>query len=93
MKDDQKKAVALGYSKEDEAPKVLAKGQGLVAEKIIESAKENKIPLIKDPETVTSLTSIEMGQAIPPELYQVVANIYTFLIDRDREMERIIHEK
>jgi len=73
-------AVALGYNpSKDSAPRVLATGDGLVAEKIIAIAKENKIPIREDPVLVAALASIDLDETIPPELYAVVAEVLAFV--------------
>ena len=81
--DGQKKrlyAAALKYKlHEDAAPKLIAKGKGLIAEKILEIAREHNIPVKEDPELIQALMKLELNQFIPPELYQVVAEIMAFI--------------
>lgn len=81
MKDgDSKKAVALRYNKEtDSAPRVVAKGRGGVAEKILQIAKEYNIPLKEDPVLVEALSTLDLYQEIPPELYRAVAEVLAFV--------------
>lgn len=75
-----KKAVALRYDKQkDSAPKVTAKGQGIVARKIIDLARENDIPIKDDPDLVEVLSSIEINEEIPPEIYVAVAELLAFV--------------
>ena len=75
-----KKVVALKYDPpEDSAPKVTAKGQGIVAEKIIEVAKKNNIPIRNDPELVNILSQLDLDEEIPPTVYQVVAEVLAFV--------------
>ena len=69
---EKKTAVALEYEPTDQAPKVIASGQGYVAEKIIQTAREADIPVHRDEKLAGSLREIEIGEYIPPELYQVV---------------------
>ena len=70
-------AVALKYNPEkDYTPIVVASGHGHVAEKIINLADENGVPVYRDDSTTALLTMLNVGQGIPPELYQVVAGIY-----------------
>lgn len=70
-------AVALKYNPEkDYTPIVVASGQGHVAEKIINLADENGVPVYRDDSAAALLTMLNVGQGIPPELYQVVAGIY-----------------
>lgn len=83
-KDNQKTAVALAYEPGDRAPKILATGKGAVAERIIETAKANDVPFYKDNKLAETLSKLEIGDAIPPELYEVVAEILVFVDDMDR---------
>ena len=79
-----KTAVAIAYEPGDVAPKILATGKGRVAEKIIETAKENDVPFYQDHKLAETLSKLEIGDAIPPELYDVVAEILVFVDDMDR---------
>ena len=79
-KEEPKTAVALRYDiDQDEAPRVIAAGKGLLAEKIIEKAKESDVPLHKDPKLAKTLSNLEIGENIPPELYEVVAEVLVFI--------------
>lgn len=80
----QKTAVAVAYEPGERAPRILASGKGEVAEKIIEKAKENDVPLYKDNKLADTLSKLKIGDAIPPELYEVVAEILVFVDDMDR---------
>jgi flagellar biosynthesis protein len=71
------KVVALRYEGVG-APRVTAKGEGLVAEKILELAKEHHIPLHEDPNLVTVLAKLELGDEIPVALYRAVAEVIAF---------------
>ena len=66
------------------APKILAAGKGEVAERIIETAKENDVPFYQDHKLAGTLAKLEIGSTIPPELYEVVAEILVFVDDMDR---------
>ncbi len=90
MSEKKRTAVALGYEKGDQAPTILASGVGHVADKIIETAKEAKIPVHQDEQLAKTLSQLEIGQAIPPELYDVVAEILVFVSDMDRLKEKMI---
>ena len=80
------KAVALGYDRaEDEAPRVLAKGQGFVAEKIQALALEHDIPVMQDAQIIDNLTKIELNQEIPEELFAAVAQILAFIYKLDQK--------
>ena len=80
----EKTAVASAYEPGDAAPKILATGKGEVAQKIIDKAKENAVPLYKDNKLADTLSKLKIGDAIPPELYEVVAEILVFVDDMDR---------
>jgi len=76
----QKKAVALQYQpKLDNAPKVIAKGKGQVAEKIIEIAREHNIYIQNDPDLIEVLSQLDLNQEIPPDLYIVIAELLAFV--------------
>ncbi|MDB5083235.1 MAG: FlhB protein [Bacilli bacterium] len=78
--DNPRKATALGYqANTDRAPRVLALGKGQTADRIIETAKANGIPIHEDAALVETLVTLDIGQEIPPELYQVVAEILVFV--------------
>ncbi len=82
-----KTAVALSYEAGDQAPKILATGKGYVAEKIIEAAKEENVPIHKDEKLVATLSKLEIGDYIPKELYGVVAEILVF-VDRVESVKK-----
>lgn len=72
-----KSAVALRYNPDkDYTPIVVASGHGHVAEKIINLADENGVPIYRDDSATALLTMLNVGQGIPPDLYQLVAGIY-----------------
>lgn len=73
-------AVALSYEPEKGAPEVLAKGRGLLAQKIKDIARENDVPIVEKPELARAIYhSAEVGQFIPPELYKAVAEVLAFV--------------
>ena len=75
-----KKAVALRYNTEKEnAPKVVAKGKGNIAERIIKIAEENELPIKKDEDLVELLTKIDIDKEIPSNLYKAVAEVFSFI--------------
>ena len=80
----KKTAVALSYDPEDTAPKIIATGKGHLAEKIIDTAKEADIPIHKDEALADTLSRLELGSNIPPELYEVVAEVLVFVDKMDR---------
>lgn len=82
---ETKKAVALSYKPgRNNAPKVVASGRGIVAEKIMEIARENDIPFYSDPQLVETLIKLDLSQEIPPELYRVIAEVLVFVYQMDR---------
>ncbi len=76
---NRKRAVALHYEAgQDRAPRVTAKGAGQVAEKIIELARGEDIPISEDPDLVSALIQLDFYEEVPPELYRAVAEILAF---------------
>lgn len=74
------KAVALKYEKEkDAAPRVVAKGRGSIAEKIVETARVHNVPLHEDKNLVEVLETLDLETEIPPELYRAVAEVLAFI--------------
>jgi flagellar biosynthesis protein len=74
------KASALRYDpKKNNAPVITAKGRGELAEKIIEIAKKENIPITKNNALADILDGLDIYEEIPPELYKVIANIFAFL--------------
>ena len=85
----EKTAVAIAYVPGERAPKVLATGTGNVAEKIIEVAEENDVPQYEDSELAETLSKLQIGEMIPPELYEVVAEILVFVNDMDKMRSKL----
>ena len=85
----RKTAVALGFEPGDEAPKILATGQGHVAETISEGAKENDIPIHRDPKLAKTLSELDFGDYIPPELYEVVIQVLMYVDRIDSVKEKM----
>lgn len=75
----EKKAVALTYHETLNAPVVLAKGRGEVAEKIVETAKKHGIETYFDEQLLDTLMAVAVGEEIPTELYTIVAKILLFV--------------
>lgn len=86
---EKKQAVALEYEPGDKAPKVIATGQGLLAEKIIEVAKEADVPVHKDEKLARSLSVLDIGEYIPQELYSIVAEILVFVDGMDKIQDKL----
>jgi flagellar biosynthesis protein len=78
--DKSPKAVALKYDhQKNKAPRVIAKGRGDIAEKIIEVAKAHNVPLYEDKNLIQILEALELETEIPPELYRAVAEVLAFI--------------
>ncbi len=80
MEEKVKKAAALKYERgRDRAPRLVAKGKGAVAEKIVEIARETGVEVLEDRELVEFLVALDVGQEIPPELYRAVAEVLAYV--------------
>lgn len=82
-------AVALAYNPGDSAPKILATGKGHMARRIMDEAKANDVPFYKDSKLAETLSALEIGDAIPPELYEVVAEILVFVDGMDKVKQKL----
>ena len=80
----RKQAIALQYSPDEVAPKIIASGTGIVADKIIEKAKESDVPLYRDNKLADTLSKLDIGDYIPPELYSIVAEILVCVDNLDK---------
>ncbi len=89
-KEKKKTAVALQYNRGDEAPKVIATGKGILADKILDKAKESGIAVYEDEKLSGTLSKLEIGDMIPPELYSVVAEILVFVDRMDRIKKKML---
>lgn len=78
-------AVALKYAPGDAAPKVVAKGRGLIAEEIISRAKEHGVYVHESPELVALLSNVDLDDQIPPALYVAVAELLAWLYRVERQ--------
>ncbi|HZH74632.1 MAG TPA: EscU/YscU/HrcU family type III secretion system export apparatus switch protein [Archangium sp.] len=88
MSDDVEMAVALKYDKEkDVAPRVVAKGLRLKAEQIREIAKKYNIPMMKNLPLASALYRVDVGQEVPEELYDAVAEILNFVYALQQEQQ------
>lgn len=84
-----KKVAAIRYEAGGQAPQVVAKGSGLIAERILEEGQAHDIPVYKDEKLAETLAKLELGDYIPPELYQVVAEIMVFVTDLDKLYDKM----
>lgn len=82
--DPQQLAVALAYHEEDGAPKVVAKGRGLLAQAILDRAREAGIYVHESPELVAMLMQVDVDSRIPPQLYVAVAELLAWLYRLER---------
>mgnify|MGYP003375481858 CR=1 FL=1 len=78
-----KKAIALSYKEDMNAPTIVASGSGLVAENILAEAQKHQVPVYEDKKLATILAKLELGNEIPSELYEVIAKILVFVGDMD----------
>ncbi|HEX3037512.1 MAG TPA: EscU/YscU/HrcU family type III secretion system export apparatus switch protein [Oscillospiraceae bacterium] len=76
-------ATALKYSKDapGNAPVVVASGMGYMAQKIIDVAQENNVPIYQDDSLSSLLSQLEVGSEIPPELYQAIVDLYVYFLN------------
>ncbi|GAB4169149.1 MAG: FlhB-like flagellar biosynthesis protein [Rickettsiaceae bacterium] len=85
------KAVALGFDeKKDPVPKVLATGKGEIAEKIMQVARENNVPMHRDAKLVEILSVLDIDEHIPLEVYSVVAEILTCIYEQETKKQQSI---
>jgi len=80
--DGKKRAVALKYDEENNVtPVIVASGIGYMAEKIVEVAAENNVPVFEDSSLSTVLSQLELGAEVPEELFKVVVDIYVYFLN------------
>ena len=82
------KAVALSYDSSESVPKVIAKGEGIIARNIIEKGKDENIVIYEDKNLVDSLIGLDINDTIPEELYEAVAEIIFYVYNLDIEKGR-----
>ncbi len=78
-----RRAAALQYGKDDTAPVVVASGMGYLAERLVDVAQDNGVPVYEDDSLATMLTQLKLGQEIPQELYQAIVEIYVYFLNFD----------
>ncbi|MDF2606379.1 MAG: type secretion system protein [Bacillales bacterium] len=87
----RKEAIALKYDVISEnSPVVVAKGKGIIAENILSKAEENNIPIQRDDSLMEMLGNLEINEAIPEELYSVVAELFAYIYKIDKEAEKFL---
>lgn len=84
----RKKAVAVKYNSKMVAPKVVGSGKGRIAERIEELGRENDLHIIQDKKLVDELYRVDIGDNIPPDLYEVVAQLLVFIGDIDSRYKK-----
>lgn len=83
-----KKVVALKYEENGvSAPKVVAKGQGIIAQKIMEKAREFDVPIFQNKALAESLLNLDTGEQIPPNLYKAVAEVFVWLMKSEKKAQ------
>jgi flagellar biosynthesis protein len=83
-----KKAVALKYEEDGRsAPKVVAKGKGAIAQKIMEKADEFDIPIFQNKALAESLLNLDLDEQIPPNLYKAVAEVFVWLMKSEKKAQ------
>lgn len=83
-------AVALAYLENSGAPKVVAKGKGLIAEQIIQKAKESGVFVHESRELVSLLMNIDLDQQIPSGLYQAIAELLAWVYQIENKEQRVL---
>ncbi len=83
---EQRSAVALAYGASDGAPRVVARGRGLLADEIIRRANEHEIFVHQSAELVALLMQVELDREIPPSLYQAIAELLAWLYRIDASL-------
>ena len=84
----RRKAAALTYEQGFDAQVVSAAGVGVIADKIIEKAESNDVPIVYNKELTDLLCNVDVGEYIPPELYDAVAHVIAYITDLDKLIER-----
>lgn len=87
-----KTAVALEYEPGEQAPKVLATGKGHIADRIIATAEAARVPVHKDEKLAKSLSILDVGEYIPPELYNIVAEVLIY-VDGMEKIQKKMNKK
>jgi flagellar biosynthesis protein len=87
MKDKMRKAAVLKYKHQvDRAPTLVAKGRGVVADRIVEMARKHRIPIQSDPALVEVLSRLDIDQEIPPDLYRAVAQVLAYVYKMTKKL-------
>lgn len=84
----RKKAIALKYEQNLSTPVVTASGMGYIADKILEKAEDNSVPVVYNKELTDLLCNVDVGEDIPSDLYEAVAHVIAYVTDLDKRLER-----
>lgn len=86
------RAAALQYDpQQDDAPVAVAVGQGTMAQRILDTATQHKVPVVKDPALANALAQLSVGDMIPQELYTLVAEVLLYVGSVDEKVRRARH--
>ncbi|MBW3113887.1 MULTISPECIES: EscU/YscU/HrcU family type III secretion system export apparatus switch protein [Bacillaceae] len=86
---ERREAIALGYNQHHgSAPKVVAKGKGMIADNILSKAAEHGVPVQEDKSLLSLLGNLDIGESIPEELYGAVAEVFAFIYRLDRGISK-----
>ena len=88
----KKRAAALSFDGDQTAPIIVAAGQGQLAEKIIEIAEKNHVPVFEDDSLSTILSQLELGSPIPDPLFQAIADIYIYFLGFEPGAGKVVEE-
>ncbi len=87
MENKLRKAAVLKYKHQiDRAPRLVAKGKGMVADRILELARKHRIPIQSDPALVEVLSQLDIDQEIPPDLYRAIAQVLAYVYRVTKKM-------
>ena len=92
MAEKRKTAVALRYPPDAEAPLIAATEKGILAERMIEIARENKIPVVEDEMLANVLSVQQIGQCIPEETWLAVAQIFAYIQKVEKDYDQDVQE-
>jgi flagellar biosynthesis protein len=81
----KRKAAAIKYNQGDGSPRVVASGKGIVADRIMEKAREFEVPFFQNEALANSLLDINVGENIPPQLYKAVAEVFIWLLNSEKD--------
>jgi len=92
-KDKSRRAVALKYDvNKNNAPVVIASGSGYIADKVVEIAEENGVPVYKDDSLSVMLSQLDIGSGVPEELFNSIVDIYIYFLNFKMPKEEVPNE-